>query len=84
MPQTSVIGTFSFLLYVNDIQNAIKNSCVEIYSDATTLLSSCKQSDILASQDLLLFSYCKLTIIVDNCEEVFFWDQDAWNNNHIV
>ena len=58
------------------MQNVIKNSQEVKIADDTTVISSGKLSDPLASQNLLnvteWFSFCKPTINVEKCEAMSF------------
>ena len=66
------LGTYPFLLYVNDMQKVIKNSPVVTIADHTTVKGSVKQIVILGSHDLWIvtkyFSFCNLNINDGKCE----------------
>ena len=40
VPQGSVLGSLFSILYVNDVQNAVKGSNVQLYADGTVIYSS--------------------------------------------
>jgi len=47
VPQGSVLGPLLFLLYVNDIANAVPGETVKLFDDDTNLFLSCKDIDSL-------------------------------------
>ena len=47
VPQGSVLGPLLFLLYVNDIANAVPGESVKLFADDTNLFLSCKDVDSL-------------------------------------
>ena len=69
----AVLGSFLFLLYVNDVQNFHKCCRVFMFDDDTTVIISGKESGPLASQDVLMviewFSSCKLPIMSTNLKQ---------------
>ena len=41
MPQGSVLGPLMFLIYINDIANAVPNEKVRLFADDTNLFLAC-------------------------------------------
>ena len=45
VPQGSVMGPLFFLVYVNDVQQAIGDCCIQLYADDTVLFQSGVNAD---------------------------------------
>jgi len=79
VPQGSVLGPLFFLLYINDINSAIKSSYHHLYADDTIIIGSENDKNTLIKnieQDLLnlqnWLSINKLTPNEKKCESIFF------------
>ena len=59
VPQGSILGPLLFLLYINDLHKAIKNSTVRHFADDTNLIIKNKSAKIVArdlTKDLRLLT----------------------------
>ena len=79
VPQGSILGPLLFLIYINDMNIAIKNSIVHHFADDTNLLYSHKDPKILRlkmNEDLkLLFTWLcanRLSLNVSKTEFILF------------
>ena len=68
VPQGTVLGPILFLLYVNDLSNAVKNASINIYADDVVIYSSHENVDILKNQ------------MQDTMNDVFKW----YNENRLA
>ena len=79
VPQGSVLGPLFFLLYINDIQSAIKSSYFHLYADDTIIIQAHNNlSELTNSMENELdgidvwLTLNKLTPNVKKCETIFF------------
>ncbi len=79
VPQGSVLGPLLFLIYINDLQSAIKNSKVFHFADDTNLLNisnSYRKMEKMVNADLkMLYSWLlanKISLNCDKTEIIFF------------
>jgi retron-type reverse transcriptase len=75
VPQGSILGPLLFLIYINDLPNAVKYSPCFLYADDGKILHSISSSVIL-QQDIDLAttwcSTCKLNINFNKCAATHF------------
>ena len=77
VPQGSILGPLLFLVYINNLPNAVKNSEVTLYADDTVLYCFSKDPRLLEdklNEDLLMVAYWlrenKLTLNLDKTKSM--------------
>ena len=77
VPQGSILGPLLFLVYINNLPNAVKNSEVTLYADDTILYCFSKDPRLLEdklNEDLLMVAYWlrenKLTLNLDKTKSM--------------
>ena len=76
VPQGSVLGPLLFIIYINDISNAISNSKVSLYADDTVIYIS--HSDYITAVHLIqsdlegVYSWCNSNKLTINCKKTKF------------
>ena len=82
VPQGSVLGPLFFLLYINDIDSAIKNSYFHLYADDTIIIKSsnslCTLTNNMESELVNIDNWLTLNKLTPNtkkCETIFFANQ---------
>ena len=67
VPQGSVLGPLFFLLYVNDIQDAVKDCAVKLYADDTVLYQagiSCNKAETKLQESVRKFKgWCDVNVL---------------------
>ena len=76
IPHRSVLGPFLFLLYINDLENVVKDSQIVRFADDTTIVKSGKNTEGKINEDLRRitdwFPVSKLTVNIGKCEAISF------------
>ena len=82
VPHGSVLGPLFFLLYINDINSAVRNSYFHLYADDTIIIQAHNSSDsLISNMETELtgihdwFHKNKLTPNKKKCEAIFFTNQ---------
>ena len=76
MPQGSIVGSFLFLLYINDLQECIPESRIALFADDTSLYNFGPKANDEICNDVQTarsrFKDNKMTINTNNCESLRF------------
>ena len=90
VPQGSILGTLLFLVYINNLPNAVKNSEVTLYADDTVLYCFSKDPRLLEdklNEDLLMVAYWlrenKLTLNLDKTKSTIIGSNRKLGNIYI-
>ena len=90
VPQGSILGTLLFLVYINNLPNAVKNSEVTLYADDMVLYCFSKDPRLLEdklNEDLLMVAYWlrenKLTLNLDKTKSTIIGSNRKLGNIYI-